>query len=90
MVAVSKEKLHELQQEFFYTKTKDIVYKFMASTTAHGWGRVAAERSTIIKLIWVLLTLTAFGANVAHVMTLVMQYLSFPSEQVSEVRAVRP
>ena len=49
--------------------------------------RVALERTTMIKLLWVALTLAAFGANVAHVMALVLQFLSYPSEQVSEVRA---
>nr|URS64679.1 FMRFamide-gated sodium channel-like 2 [Malacoceros fuliginosus] len=84
-MTLSKEKLHELEQEFLHTKTKDIVNKFMTTTTAHGWGRVGSENNIFIKLFWVAITLTAFGANVTHVLTLVLQYRAFPSEQVSDV-----
>lgn|SRR6218665_2736680 len=63
-------------------RTKEIVRQFFETTSAHGWGHVARAPNYPVKALWMVMTITAFAINVAHVTILVTQYLQFPYEQV--------
>jgi len=63
-------------------RTADIAYRFMVTTTAHGWAHVARGYNTTIKIAWLVLTLSAFTVNVIPVVGLVMQFKRYPYEQV--------
>ena len=65
-------------------RTANIAYRFLVTTTAHGWAHVARGYNTAIKIFWLFLTLSAFFINVVHVMVLVMQFQKYPYEQVCE------
>lgn len=77
-----KQSTRSMSSVFVERRTLDIVYDFLVTTTAHGWGHVARGFNAPIKSVWLVLTLSAFGINVAHVMVLVLQYLRYPYEQV--------
>lgn len=67
-------------------KTKEKLCDFGYETTAHGWGQVVNERRIILKLVWVIVTLSAYIGNGWHISLLVTQYLNYPTEQVARVK----
>ncbi len=61
------------------------LHDFGSTTSAHGWGRFTLATNRKVKVLWLVLTLTALFVNILHVTMLVKQYLNFPMEQVSQV-----
>ena len=59
---------------------KDTFWDFCEKTTAHGWGRVAGASTYIIKILWLVLTVSALTMTTLHITGLVVQYLDYSSE----------
>ena len=65
--------------------TKEKLEQFGSRTTAHGWGQVANEHLTALKVLWAVITIGAYIGNGWHISLLVSQYLDYPTEQVARV-----
>ena len=67
------------------TRSRDILRNFCEESTAHGVAHIVREKYFQKRIVWFVLTLTAFSVNLFHISSLVIQYLRFPSEQTSTI-----
>lgn len=56
---------------------RDIVREFSAWTSTHGIPHIVLTENTILRSIWAILTVGAFGAAIYQVVTLFIRYFSY-------------
>ena len=56
------------------------VLSFCADTTAHGLGRVAAAKSWLARLFWIVIFAASFSYSMFQIQRTVMVYLSYPTK----------
>ena len=62
------------------TSVHETCREFALRTTAHGWHRVSSASSRAVKVLWLIVSITALVCSAVHVAILVTNYRDFPSE----------